>query len=200
LDNEAITIFDDNTGVQIHQALYFKIVCWGYSSTTFHWRAFTDDDDENRSDEKLQSFTVNTSEGVAIERHVMSSVKTLMGRMDSTGVKPASFQEMLKTLTSLGSDGLTDHALEVVKQMAMGRKFDARQATQLINALGEISPFDKVEASCALYPDSLLHPSTFPSLLIDCFEDRLDRENICHRLGIILQMDGTIEVKGAAQR
>ena len=146
----------------------------------------------------MLSFTVNTEEGVAIERHVMSSVKTLMGRMDAKGVTPPAFKVMLETLTSLGADGLTDHALEAVKQMSMGRKFDARQATQLINALGEISPFDKVEACCSLYPDSLLHPSTFPTLLIDCFDDALDRENICHRLGIVLSMDGTIvDLKGA---
>jgi hypothetical protein len=188
LSSEAMQIFDEGSGVLVHQVFYYRIVCWGYSPSTFHWRAY-DEEDET----KMVSYTVATEEGQEIERHVMSSVRVLMGRMDAKGVTAEAFKGMLGTLRSLGEDGMTDHALGAVKQMTMGRKFDARQATELINALGVISPFDKVEGCCSLYPDALLHRSSFPTLLIDCFEDPVDRENVTHRLGLVLKADGSIQ-------
>lgn len=188
LSSEAMQVFDEGSGILVHQVFYYRIVCWGYSPTTFHWKAYSEEDES-----QMQSFSVTTEEGQEIERHVMSSVRVLMGKMDAKGLTQESFRAMLATLKSLGEDGMTDHALGAVKQMAMGRKFDARQAAELINALGVISPFDKVEGCCSLYPDALLHKSSFPTLLIDCFEDPVDRENVTHRLGLVLRADGSIQ-------
>jgi hypothetical protein len=192
LDNEALVVLDDATGTQIYQCFYYRILCWGYSPASFYWRAFGEQ--ASMEDEAAaQSFTVATAEGVAIERCVMGAVRALMGRMEVKGVDAKEFPGMLQCLTGLADDGLTDSALAAVKQMALGRAFDARQATALLNALGAMSPFDKVEAACALYPDSLLHPSTFAVILRDSFDDAGDRDNICHRLGLRITDDGSIE-------
>lgn len=96
---------------------------------------------------------------------------------------------MLRCLADLDDEGHADHALPVVRQMALGRAFDARQAQQLLAALGE---FDRVEACCALFPGALLNPSALPQLLADAFADPQDRANVCDRLGIAIGADGAV--------
>jgi hypothetical protein len=204
LDSEALVILDEATGAQIFQVFYYRILCWGYNPSQFYWKCICDQDTvgagvggagEAEAEPGGTSYTVGTPEGKEIERHVMGAVRALMGRMDARGVGASEFPAMLKALTGLADDGLTDQALTAVKQMMLGRAFDARQATALLNALGSLSPFDKVEAACALYPDALLHPSTFAVILADSFEDPGDRDNIAHRLGLRIAADGTIEVQ-----
>ena len=206
LDDEVLLLLDPETGSQLHQCYYFRIICWGYSRASFHWRAYSSDEGgadatgESEGDAQApgadaaatSTYIVSTEEGDAIERAVMGAVRALMGRMESRGVGSAAFAALLSCLRSLAEDGLTDHALSVVKQMAVGRKFDARQATELVNTLGALSPFEKMEAACALYPGALLHPASLPTLLLDCFEDATDRENVCHRLGIVVSATGVI--------
>jgi hypothetical protein len=205
LDSEALVVLDEATGTQVFQAFYYRILCWGYSPTQFYWKSTGAEEGGAAAGEggagaaaaaaaAADTFTVNTGEGKEIEAQVMGAVRALMGRMDARGVGSAEFPRMLAALTSLADDGLTDQALTAVKQMMLGRAFDARQATALLGALGALSPFDKVEAACALYPDALLHPSTFPVILADSFEDPGERDNIAHRLGLRVTADGNIEV------
>jgi hypothetical protein len=195
LEPEVLLLLDPETQSQIYQVYYFRIVCWGYSRATFHWKAYAVDEDGSGGDDgdtPVVTYTVDTGEGPAVERSLMGSVRALMGRMESRGVSAKDFSALLAVLRSLAADGLTDHALSTVKQMALARKFDARQATELVNALGSLSPFEKMEGCCALYPGALLHPASLPTLLLDCFEDPTDRENVCHRLGIVVSADGAI--------
>ena len=207
LEDEVLLLLDPDTGAQVHQVYYFRIVCWGFSRTSFHWRTFAGEEegepapvpaeaaaaaDGAAAASAVSVFSVTTEEGVAIERALMASVRRLMGRMESRGVGAAAFAALLDCLRSLAADGLTDHALSAVKQMALGRSFDARQATELVNTLGALSPFEKIEGCCALYPGALLHPASLPTLLLDCFEDAMDRENVCHRLGIVVSQEGAI--------
>jgi hypothetical protein len=209
LDSEALVVLDEATGAQIFQVFYYRILCWGYSPSQFYWKASGSGEvaqaeaqegaggaaasSLEEAEAKAVTYAVCTEQGKEIESHVMGSVRTLMDRMEARGVGPAEFATMLGVLTGLADDGLTDHALGMVKQMALGRAFDARQATALLQALGSISPFDKVEAACALYPQSLLHPSTFAVILADSFEDQGERDNIAHRLGLRVTLDGAIE-------
>ena len=205
LDSEALVVLDEATGTQVFQVFYYRILCWGFSPTHFYWKCTAAEAGAaegaaggagaaaEAEGGGAESYTVTTGEGKEIERQVMGAVRALMGRMDARGVGAAEFPRMLAALTSLADDGLTDQALTAVKQMMLGRAFDARQATALLGALGELSPFDKVEAACALYPDALLHPSTFPVILGDSFEDPGERDNIAHRLGLRITADGNIE-------
>ena len=196
LEAEVLLLLDPASQSQIYQVYYFRIMCWGYNSDSFHWKAYAGEDEEGAAedagDAPVVTYTVSTSEGAAIERTLMSSVRALMGRMESKGVSGKDFAALLRVLRALAADGLTDHALATVQQMALARKFDARQATELVNELGALSPFEKMEGACALYPGALLHPASLPTLLLDCFADATDRENVCHRLGITVGADGSI--------
>jgi hypothetical protein len=206
LEPEVLLLLDP-AQVQVYQVYYFRIVCWGYNAGSFHWKAYAGDEDgggggggagAEDAEAAVVTYSVDTGEGQAIERALMASVRALMGRMESRGVSVKDFAALLRCLRALAADGLTDHALATVKQMAMARKFDARQATELVNALGALSPFEKIEGACALYPGALLHPASLPTLLLDCFDDATDRENVCHRLGISVAADGSIDVAPTA--
>ena len=195
LEAEVLLLLDPSSQSQIYQVYYFRIMCWGYNGDSFHWKAYAGEDDGATADDAdapVVTYTVSTGEGAAIERTLMASVRALMGRMESKGVSGKDFAALLRVLRALAADGLTDHALATVQQMALARKFDARQATELVNELGALSPFEKIEGACALYPGALLHPASLPTLLLDCFADAMDRENVCHRLGITVSADGSI--------
>jgi hypothetical protein len=56
--------------------------------------------------------------------------------------------------------------------------------------IGEISPFDQMEAAVIVY-GSMLNRESFP-LVLACFAEPLDRENICKRLGIVVDASGSI--------
>jgi hypothetical protein len=172
LEPEVLLLLDAETQSQVYQVYYFRIVCWGYNASSFHWKAYASEEDAaEESEATVVTYTLETGEGAVIERALMGSVRALMGRMESKGVSGKDFAALLRCLHALAADGLTDHALATVKQMALARKFDARQATELVNVLGTLSPFEKIEGACALYPGALLHPASLPTLLLDCFED-----------------------------
>ena len=138
-------------------------------------------------------FQVHTTQGQEIEAAFMHTINTLMESMTARGVGVNEFSDIVSALAALAEEGLTDHALSTLRQMTLGRVFDSRQAVMLLAALGEISPFDRVEAACELYPAALLHPSAFPSLLNEAFTDEQDIKNVLHRLGVKVASDGTVE-------
>lgn len=100
------------------------------------------------------------------------------------------FGTLLATLNSLAEDGSGEHALAVVRQMSLTRSFDVKQAVQLVKAVGVLSPFDQIEAAVLLY-SRVLNPDSF-HLVLACFEDLGDRDNIMHRLGVVVQADGSV--------
>lgn len=61
----------------------------------------------------------------------------------------------------------------------MSRSFDIKQALQVVRLIGEISPFDKLEAASMMYT-RLINKSSF-DLILNQFEDPADRENLKHR-------------------
>ena len=52
----------------------------------------------------------------------------------------------------------------------------------------------QVEAAVLLY-DALLNKASFAGLLQE-FDDKADRDNVCHRLGLTVAPDGTISGGG----
>lgn len=95
---------------------------------------------------KVETFVMLTGEGVAIEAEVMAAVRRLMSQMDSRGVSDDEFATLIATLNSLaeGGEELGDaQAITAVRQMAVTRGFDARQAVQLVTAIGTLSPFSR---------------------------------------------------------
>jgi hypothetical protein len=187
---------------------YHRILCWGFTDAYFSWRvaplsaeateeaAAAAAADLLKPDDSapaaFDSFVVATSAGRALEAALMGAVRRLLGSMRARGVGAAEFAALVAALPALAADGLTEHALDALKQMALGRAFDARQAAALLSALGTVSPFDKIEAACALWPDALLHAEALPAVLADAFDDPLDRENVLHRLGLTVTEAGGV--------
>lgn len=156
---------------------YYRILCWGSTPQTFMWKAYTDD-----SETDLEAHAVSCEDGSEMEDALMFTIQTLMGDMASRGVPDEQFATLINTLSGLAEEGFGDHCLTVVRQMALGRAFDARQATLMIRTIGQVSPFEKLEAAVMLYP-TLLSPESF-LVVLDAFEDGGDRDNVLHRLGL----------------
>lgn len=133
--------------------------------------------------------------GPIMEETLMSIVQSLMADMKATGVGDEAFAGLINTLTGLADEGWAEHCLTVVKQMTMGRALDARQATQIVQTVGTVSPFDRLETAIALFP-SLMSPQSF-LVVLQAFDDPGERENILHRLGLRIGGSGQLEQVGA---
>lgn len=218
LDEESLAVLDPSGAIVVAWP-YHRVLCWGYTSHSFQWRVCTSmgEADQRAAAEAADAvaadfatssptdtpaaalvtgasvvFQVKTNQGKDIEAAFMLAVQRLMAHMTARGVGASEFRDVVAALAALAEEGLTDHALSALRQLTLGRVFDSRQAALLLNALGAVSPFDRVEAACALYPSALLHPSAFPSLLHEAFDDEVDIENVLHRLGLKVASDGTV--------
>lgn len=105
------------------------------------------------------------------------------------GMPAASFEQLLKVLTEDG-----DKALEAVRQVATSHEFDIKQACRIVETIGELSPFDKIEAAVLMYA-TLMNKDSY-TLVLNQFEDKADRDNICHRLGVSVDESGAIVEHG----
>jgi hypothetical protein len=198
ITGENLALFDPDDNRLCKLFPFHKISMWSYSSEMFSWRVPIDSDDLNEeSDSKSDEsnvYTVLTSKGPMIDSTLMAKVTALMSQMSKRGVSDELFAKLVNTLHTLSDEGQADKCLEAVKQMAIGRAFHMKQAATLVNAIGVISPFEKVEAAVTLYPTLLsTEDVAFVSLLHDCFEDTVDRDNIAHRLGFHLSESGSLE-------
>ena len=53
---------------------------------------------------------------------------------------------------------------------------------EIVQIIGREDPFEKFEVACFLY-DHLINKESY-QMVINCFEDQIDRDNLIHRLGI----------------
>lgn len=262
VDSEALAVVDPETGAVLRAWPYHRILCWGYTGTTFQWKVFqakpalspaspreplsplrppstrergpidialavdvnisapstappspvvvADSSPPlaaagtdimaavsapaalpaNIEPESVETMIARTPNGAGIEAEVMLAVRRLMKDMSSRGVTDEELNTLLATLNSLTEEGNADQVLSMIRQLAVTRAFDIRQAVQLVQAVGAISPFDQVEAAVILY-SSVMNKESFP-LVLGCFDDAADRDNICHRLGIAIDDAGRI--------
>lgn len=124
----------------------------------------------------------------------MIAVVDLMGKMKQTCVPDKTYDTLLNTLIDLEKAGLGIHCLSAVKQMAVMRKFTAKQGVDLLKTLETISPFDKLECAIVLYPALMMQDSFL--MLLECFEDDIDKQNLLHRLGLQKLRNGTLKQVG----
>ena len=125
-----------------------------------------------------------------IEQRLLAAVRMLMTDMSRRGVDEA---ELLQVTSAIDLD--PDRAIEGLRQLALTRRFDAKQARSVVAQIGEVSQFDQVEAAVILYP-ALMNAESF-HVLLGAFEDDDDRANVCTRLRLDLEavMRGAIGVK-----
>jgi hypothetical protein len=123
---------------------------------------------------------VATTKGSLIETRLLAAVRTLMVDMTRRGVDEA---ELVQVTSAIDSD--PESAVVGLKQLAMTRKFDAKQAFSIVQQIGEVNPFDQVEAAVVLYPALMNHESFH--VVLGAFEEDDDKDNVCHRLGLDLE-------------
>jgi len=121
----------------------------------------------------------------------MTSVVELMSNMKITCVPDKTFETLLNTLVDLDKAGLGIHCLTAIKQMSLMRKFTAKQGSDLLSTLEKISPFDKLECAIVLYPALMMDDSFL--MILDCFDNDIDKQNILHRLGLQKLKNGTLK-------
>ncbi len=164
---------------------FHRILCWGWTPTSFQWRAYTDDTEMD-----VLTFVVRTASGETVEAAMMRAVQELMKDMQARGVPDAEFVQLINTLQLLADDGESDSCLAAVRQFALGRAFNARQAAAMVQTMGALSPFDKLECAVALFP-TLMSRESFQIVLGE-FEDGGDRDNILHRLQLQQAIGGEL--------
>lgn len=197
ITDENLALYDPDDDRLCKLFPFHKISMWSYSGEMFSWRIPYELDESGESDPKTQEshiYTVRTKHGPLIDSTLMAKVTALMSQMAKRGVSDELFAKLVNTLHNLSDEGQADKCLEAIKQMAIGRAFHMKQAATLVNAIGVISPFEKVEAAVTLYPTLLsTEDVAFVALLHDCFEDAVDRENIAHRLGFHILDSGELQ-------
>ena len=212
LESETLSLLND-ADVVVVSFPYHRILCWGYTATTFSFRVCPSLDDvvdtesaatlthetltgvgggAEEAAASTASFLVESSDGPALEAALMRAVQRLMSAMRARGVETSEFDALTAVLPALVADGSTEHALQSLKQMTLGRAFDARQAVTLLNVFGKVSPFEKVEAACALWPDALIHKESLGTVLDEAFDNDQDRDNGLHRLGLVVSAEGAL--------
>ena len=72
--------------------------------------------------------------------------------------------------------------MRTIDQFSSGRMFLAKQGMELVQLLGPIAPFEKLELACFLY-DRIMNKNSF-QLILNLFDDVQERDNIIHRLGL----------------
>ena len=182
---------------------YHEILSWGHNTDSFQFRVHkgamgtlitvvlgTREVSVRRgaaaSRVWLPTNSVRVVQGDAMEEDIMGTVLHLMDDMKAVGVSEAEFASLLQ---ALADD--PDRLLEDVRSVSLTKAFDAKQASTLVARVGELSPFDQLEAAVLLY-DALINKHSF-NLVLDVLEEDADRDNVCHRLGIIRNPDGTFK-------
>eukprot|EP01138_Halocafeteria_seosinensis_P008782 gb/GECG01008976.1/.p1 GENE.gb/GECG01008976.1/~~gb/GECG01008976.1/.p1 ORF type:complete len:229 (+),score=39.90 gb/GECG01008976.1/:1-687(+) len=168
LEPEALVLYSPETKERLTAFPYHRVLCWGHSQHSFQFRYYTKDDE-------LRLASVGTQEGNQIEAALMERVQGLMTKMESVGITDDEFSEVKSVIRED-----PDEALRSIKQVSLSRLFDARQAVEVVRLMGEVSPFDKVEAAVVL-ADALLNSESFTQIL-DEFEVKEDQENVKHRV------------------
>jgi len=151
---------------------YHTVMCWGHSLKTFQFRIF------NKTGEPT-TIQLASTQGKEIEQTVLKAVKSLMEDMEKKGVSDAEFKNLCSTVSGNASVGI-----DTVQQFTVSRSFTARQAVDLLKIIETSCPFSKVDMAVLLY-DRMIQQGSF-EMLLNCFDNKEDKENVCHRLGLAL--------------
>ena len=106
---------------------------------------------------------------------------SLMADMEKSVINVKDF-DMLKKLILLNGV-LVENWNKIISQYtANGRSLIAKQAMELIQIIDQQCPFEKLEFACFIY-EQMINKESF-QMVINCFHDKIERENLIHRLGI----------------
>jgi len=103
-----------------------------------------------------------------------------MADIERSVVSTTDFRLLKSLLVTNGI--LKENWLETIKQFTTGRSLIAKQAIEIIQLVENDAPFEKFELACYLY-EQMINKDSY-QMVINCFDDEVDRLNLIHRLGI----------------
>lgn len=179
LSYESLDLLHTNTLLPIIQFPYQSIICWGSSAKIFQFNAFPTTLNSNKLKETIK-IIVNTTVGKDIDVMTMSKIRALMSDMESRAVSKDEFIT-LKRLIMLNQYELVEDWYKIVDQFSStGRMFLAKQGMELMQIVAPLAPFEKHDLALLLY-NRILNKESY-QLIINVFPDKVDRDNLIHRL------------------
>ena len=133
--------------------------------------------------------TMDTRDAPKISAIVMTTVRRLMAQMAESCCSEKAFEPIKDLLKEQHKKG--ESILDTVNQMSLTRRFAAHQAASILKMVQEsgetpIDHFDRIGLACSMY-ERLINPDESFHILLDCFPNLVDRENICVRVGVNLE-------------
>ena len=181
LGKESVDFVDKDTKLPLLNFPYQSILCWGSTLDTFRFTVETRVEGELRGDGRMykqDKITVQTGLGRVIERDIMKMVRALMADMELSMVNDKDFSELKNLLVVDGK--LEEDWLGILQSFTATRSLIAKQAMELLQIIGNDNPFEKVDLACFLY-SVMVNKDSF-QLVVNCFEDSEERDNLIHRL------------------
>jgi hypothetical protein len=180
LSSESLDFVSLENRLPLVQFPYQNIICWGQSNRSFQFKIFdlTKENPQERDNGVL--IELRTAQGKVIADTTMSIVRKLMATMDSKSITKEEFLGLMGSV--FHPDGtLQENWMETINQFTSGgRQFLAKQGMELLLRVGDQAPFDKVELACLIY-ERMVNKSSF-QLIINTFEDPVERDNLIHRV------------------
>lgn len=188
LSSESLDFVHTESGLPLVQFPFQNIICWGQSSRSFQFKIFdlTKTSSEERDNGVL--IELRTTQGKLIADTTMATVRKLMETMDKSAISKEEYRSLLGNVFDF--DGkLRDNWMETINQFTSGgRQFLAKQGMELIMRVGDQAPFEKVELACLIY-ERMANKSSF-QLIINTFEDPVERDNLIHRVKNMTKQSG----------
>ena len=175
ISRESLDILSSDTSIPLLQFPYQNILCWGSSSSIFQFTVVIN----NNNNLKV---IMRTQYGKQIEDTTMSTVLTLMTLMDKEAITKEQFQSLLLLIYDKDNDILIDTWMHSIETCSITRSFLAKQAMELMILISPHAPFEKFDLACLLY-NRILNKDSF-QLVINTFDNIIDRENLIHRLNL----------------
>lgn len=97
-----------------------------------------------------------------------------------SGSPPSSISPAASDFADMSNAELQDDWFTTVTQFCVSRCFLAKQAMELVQFVGPLAPFERIDLAEMLY-SRILNKESF-QLVVNAFEDRGERENLTHRL------------------
>jgi hypothetical protein len=175
ISRESLDILSSETSIPLLQFPYQNILCWGSSSSIFQFTVVIN----NNNNLKV---IMRTQYGKQIEDTTMSTVLTLMTLMEKEAITKEQFQSLLLLIYDKDNDILIDTWMHSIETCSITRSFLAKQAMELMILISPHAPFEKFDLACLLY-NRILNKDSF-QLVINTFDNIIDRENLIHRLNL----------------
>lgn len=177
---ESLDFLRMDSSAPVIQFPFQNIICWGSSRQNFQFKVFDfANSDPDKKDNGIL-ISLKTTQGRMIEDATMGMVRHLMEDMNHRAISKQEFQALLGTLF-INESTLEENWLSTIDQFSSGgRLFLAKQGMELLIKIGALAPFEKFDLACLLY-ERIINKDSF-QLLVNTFQDELERDNLIHRL------------------